>query len=102
MGKIGSSLLEPQVPIYTVAVNPSVCQGKDGRYYLIIKGDNNPSPKRHLIQAIGTSDNPTGPFVLERKPAFQIFQQRMFVSGLIRREEDFMHFFMLMEETLLV
>lgn len=68
--RLDHPLLEPQVPIYTVAVNPSVCQGKDGRYYLIIKGDNNPSPKRHLIQAIGTSDNPTGPFVLERKPAF--------------------------------
>lgn len=63
-------MVEPQKPIYTVAVNPSVCRGKDGKYYMIIKGDNNPGPKRYLIQAVGTSVNPDGPFVLESKPAF--------------------------------
>lgn len=63
-------MIEPHGPIYTVTVNPSVCQGKDQRYYLIVKGDNQPSGKRHLIQAVGTSDSPTGPFVLEDKPAF--------------------------------
>lgn len=63
-------MIEPHGPIYTVTVNPSVCQGKDQQYYLIVKGDNQASGKRHLIQAVGTSKNPTGPFILEDKPAF--------------------------------
>lgn len=63
-------LIEPQKPIYNVAVNPSVALGDDGKYYMIIKGDNNPSGKRRLIQAIATSDSPSGPFCIEPKPAF--------------------------------
>lgn len=63
-------LIEPHGPIHTVTVNPSVCQGSDQRYYLIVKGDNQATGKRHLIQAVGTSDSPTGPFILENKPAF--------------------------------
>lgn len=46
-----------------------MCQDKDQKYNLIIKGDNQSSGKRHLIQAVGTSDSPTGPFVLEGKPS---------------------------------
>lgn len=63
-------LLEPDGPIKNVAVNPSVCQGKDGRYYLIIKGDDKQSAKRKLIQAVGSSQTPDSGFVLEEKPAF--------------------------------
>lgn len=65
-----SPMIEPQKPIYTVAVNPSVCQGGDGRYYLIIKGDNAPSGRKHLIQAVGVSNTPEGPFHISEKPAF--------------------------------
>lgn len=63
-------LLEPDGPIKNVAVNPSVCQGEDGRYYLIIKGDDKQSAKRKLIQAVGSSLTPDSGFVLEEKPAF--------------------------------
>lgn len=68
--RMDSCLIQPSKPIYTVAVNPSVCKGKDGRYYMIIKGDNSTSSNRHLIQAVGISDNPLGPFILEKEPAF--------------------------------
>lgn len=63
-------LIEPNGPIKTVTVNPSVCKGKDGKYYLIIKGDDVNSQKRRLIQAVGISDSPLGDFKLENKPAF--------------------------------
>lgn len=63
-------MIEPHGPIETVTVNPAVCLGPDHRYYLIIKGDDRYSEKRRLIQAIGTSDRPEGPFRLEEKPAF--------------------------------
>lgn len=63
-------MIEPYGPIETVTVNPAVCLGPDSRYYLIIKGDDKSSQKRRLIQALGISDKPTGPFRLEDKPAF--------------------------------
>lgn len=65
-----SPLVTPRPPIYTVAVNPSVCKGGDNKYYMIVKGDNNPTPNRHLIQAVGHAPKPTGPFIFEKKPAF--------------------------------
>lgn len=68
--RMEKTLIEPCGPIWTVAVNPSVCQGKDGRYYMIVKGDDNPTPKHRAIQAVAVSDSPCGPFRLERKPAF--------------------------------
>lgn len=63
-------MIEPHGPIGTVTVNPAVCVGPDNRYYLIIKGDDKKAQKPRVIQAIGTSDKPTGPFRLEDKPAF--------------------------------
>lgn len=63
-------MIEPHGPIRTVTVNPAVCQGGDGRYHLIIKGDDVSSDKPRAIQAIGVSDAPDGPFRLEMKPAF--------------------------------
>ena len=63
-------LIEPHGPIGTITVNPSACRGKDGRYYLIVKGDDLTAKSPRVIQAIGTSDSPTGPFKLENKPAF--------------------------------
>lgn len=66
----GKPMIEPHGPIGTVTVNPAVCKGYDGRYYLIIKGDDITANKPRLIQAIGTSNHPDGPFRLENKPAF--------------------------------
>ena len=68
--RMDKPMVEPSGPIRTVAVNPAVCQGKDRRFYLIIKGDDVKSERRRLIQAIGTSTTPIGPFTLEDEPAF--------------------------------
>lgn len=62
-------LIEPEGPIRNVAVNPSVCAMPDGKYCLIIKGDNVNNTSQ-LIQAVGLGDTPTGPFKLQNKPAF--------------------------------
>lgn len=63
-------LVEPEKPIWTVAVNPSVCQGEDNHYYLIVKGDDNPTPQHRAIQAVAVAETPEGPFVFENRPAF--------------------------------
>lgn len=68
--RAGHPLLEPNGPIEHVAVNPSVCRGEDGKFVLIIKGDDVRSEKRRLIQAVGTGTSPLGPFTLSDKPAF--------------------------------
>lgn len=63
-------LIEPHGPIKTVTVNPAICMGPDENYYMIIKGDDRQVDKGRLIQAIARSKTPTGPFILEEKPAF--------------------------------
>ena len=68
--RMDKPMIEPHGPIGTVTVNPAICRGEDSKYYLIIKGDDIKADKPRLIQAIGTSDNPTGPFRLADKPAF--------------------------------
>lgn len=68
--RLDRPIIEPHGPIQTVVVNPAVSQGADGRYYLIIKGDDRKAKTSRLIQAVGTSDKPVGPFRLEEKPAF--------------------------------
>lgn len=64
-------IIEPSSPIKTVTVNPAIAQGPDGDYYFIIKGDDANSPRRRLIQAIGKSKSPEGPFQLSPTPAFK-------------------------------
>lgn len=68
--RFDSPFIEPNGPIETVTVNPSVCQGNDGKFCLIIKGDDANSEKKRVIQAVGISDSPIGGFKLEDKPAF--------------------------------
>lgn len=61
-------LIEPTGPIATLTVNPAIAQGKDGNYYLIIKGDK-PNEKRFIRnQAIATSKSPAGPFTMHANP----------------------------------
>lgn len=61
------SLIEPAGPITTLTVNPAIDKGKDGKYYLIIKGDK-PNEKRFIRnQAIAISDSPIGPFKIQEK-----------------------------------
>lgn len=72
--RMDKAMVEPHGAIKNVTVNPSVCLGGDGRYHLIIKGDNARAPRPGMIQACGVSDSPTGPFTLRDKPAFAEIQ----------------------------
>ena len=66
--RMDQPLIEPKGPITTLTVNPAIDKGRDGRYYLIIKGDK-PNEKRFIRnQAMAISDSPTGPFEIQSKP----------------------------------
>ena len=60
-------IIEPSGPIVTLTVNPAIDRGKDGKYYLIVKGDK-AGTRFTRNQAIAISDSPTGPFVMQPKP----------------------------------
>lgn len=63
-----SPLIEPSGPITTLTVNPAIDRGKDGMYYLVIKGDK-PNEKRFIRnQALAVSSNPDGPFEMQPEP----------------------------------
>ena len=65
--RLPQPLLEPGGPITTLTVNPAIARGRDGRYYLVVKGDK-PNEKRFIRnQAIAVSQSPTGPFELQDK-----------------------------------
>lgn len=66
--RMDRSLIEPEIPITTLTVNPAIDKGRDGKYYLIVKGDK-PNEKRFIRnQALAISDSPTGPFEIQSKP----------------------------------
>ncbi|WP_239985875.1 MULTISPECIES: alpha-L-fucosidase [Arenibacter] len=61
-------LLEPSGPITTLTVNPAIDRGKDGKYYLIVKGDK-PNEKNFVRnQAVAVGEQPDGPFFIQEKP----------------------------------
>jgi len=60
--------IEPSGPISTLTVNPAIDRGKDGKYYLIVKGDK-PNETRFIRnQALAVSKNPAGPFKMLSEP----------------------------------
>ena len=61
-------LVKPDGPIQTLAVNPAITQGKDGKFYLIIKGDKKGADFRLRSQAIALSDFPDKGFKIQEKP----------------------------------
>lgn len=66
--RLDKPLIDPAGPITTLTVNPAIDRGKDGKYYLIVKGDK-PNESRFIRnQAVAVSDSPTGPFVVQDKP----------------------------------
>ena len=71
--RFDAPLIEPEEPIYNLAVNPGVTQMADGRYLFIVKGDIEPKkpedPMPQRIQALGLADSPTGPVKLLPDPA---------------------------------
>lgn len=69
--RLDKPIVEPSGPIKNVTVNPDVTCGHDGKYHLIIKGDDVKENKHaRLIQAVGVSSSPKGPFTLFDRPAF--------------------------------
>lgn len=66
--RMDKALIEPSGPITTLTVNPAITRGKDGRYYLIVKGDKPNVTNFVRNQAIAVSDSPTGPFEMQAKP----------------------------------
>ncbi|ASO05180.1 alpha-L-fucosidase [Arenibacter algicola] len=66
--RMDKPLLEPSGPIITLTVNPAIDKGKDGKYYLIVKGDK-PNEKRFIRnQAVAVAEHPDGPFEIKEKP----------------------------------
>ncbi|WP_339706295.1 alpha-L-fucosidase [uncultured Kriegella sp.] len=66
--RLDNPLIEPSGPITTLTVNPAVAQGKDGKFYLVVKGDKPNVTGFIRNQAIAISDTPTGPFVIQENP----------------------------------
>jgi alpha-L-fucosidase len=65
--RLDNPIIEPTGPISTLTVNPAITQ-KNGKYYLIVKGDK-PGEKRFIRnQAVAVSDSPIGPFKMQPKP----------------------------------
>lgn len=66
--RMETPIIEPSGPIANITVNPAIDQGKDGKYYLIVKGDK-PNEKKFIRnQAIAISTSPTGPFKIQPNP----------------------------------
>lgn len=61
-------IIEPSGPITTLTVNPAICEGRNGEYLMIIKGDK-PNETRFIRnQALAKSPFPSGPFTILTKP----------------------------------
>ncbi len=60
-------IVEPSGPITHITVNPAVCRGPKGKYFMIVKGDKPGSRQRN--QALAVSDSPVGPWVIQPRPA---------------------------------
>jgi alpha-L-fucosidase len=61
-------LIEPSGPITTLTVNPAVTQGRDGRFYMIVKGDKPGETRFIRNQAMAISDHPDGPYQMQPEP----------------------------------
>ena len=61
-------LIEPSGPITTLTVNPAIDKGKDGKYYLVVKGDKPNETRFFRNQALAISDQPDGPFEIQPDP----------------------------------
>ena len=61
-------IIQPAKTITTLTVNPAVCRGPNGTYFMIIKGDK-PNEKRFIRnQALATAPSPEGPWTIQDKP----------------------------------
>lgn len=66
---------DPRLPDSLCVNNPSITQGRDGKYLLLYKAVGREEPLPHggpVVHLMATSDSPTGPFHKELKPLFVI------------------------------
>ncbi len=71
--RLDAPIVEPSGPIVRLTVNPAVCRGPGGKYYMIVKGDK-PGAKRFLRnEALALSDSPLGPFRVQPRPVIDSF-----------------------------
>jgi hypothetical protein len=66
---------DPSAPDSLCTSNPSITQGRDGRYYLLYKGVGRQKPLPFggpVVHLMAVSKSPTGPFRKELKPLFTI------------------------------
>jgi len=71
--RLDAPIVEPSGPIARLAVNPAVCRGPGGKFYMIVKGDK-PGAKRFLRnEALALSDTPLGPFRVQPRPVIDSF-----------------------------
>lgn len=69
--RLDHPIVEPHGPIKNVTVNPDVTEGHDGKYHIIVKGDDIKENRyARLIQAVGIAETPVGPFQLFNESAF--------------------------------
>jgi len=62
-------IVQPARTIATLTVNPTVCRGPDGAYFMIVKGDK-PGESRFIRnQAVATAPAPEGPWTIQPKAA---------------------------------
>ncbi|MBD8489493.1 glycoside hydrolase family protein [Echinicola sp. CAU 1574] len=66
--RMDTPLIEPSGPITTLTVNPAIDRGKDGKYYLIVKGDKPNDTNFTRNQALAIGNHPAGPFVIQDQP----------------------------------
>ncbi len=66
--RMDQPLIEPSGPITTLTVNPTIDKGKDGRYYLVVKGDKPHATGFVRNQAIAVGESPIGPFTMKPNP----------------------------------
>jgi hypothetical protein len=60
-------IIQPAKTITTLTVNPAVCQGPNGTYFMIIKGDK-PGGSGMRNQALAIAPKPEGPWTIQDKP----------------------------------
>ena len=66
--RLDHPLVEPVGPITEIAVNPAIDRGRDGKYYLIVKGDKPGSTRGARNQVLAIGNSPTGPFEIQSTP----------------------------------
>jgi hypothetical protein len=66
--RLDKPILGPGGPIKNVTVNPAVCAGPDGKFHMMLKGDD--PAKAQTIQACAIADYPEGPWTYSPNAAF--------------------------------